>query len=41
MVYYPEGRCKCGSTWKGKERTAVKLSDMRICTSHDVIRLSN
>ena len=41
MVYYPEGRCKCGSAWKGKEGTAVKLSDMRICTSGDVISFSN
>ena len=41
MVYYPEGRCKCGSTWKGKEQTAVKLSDMRIGTSLDVISFSN
>ena len=41
MVYYPEGRCKCGSTWKGKEQTAVKQSDMRSGTSRDVMSFSN
>ena len=41
MVYYPEGRCKCGSTWKGKEQTAVKQSNMRIGTSRGVISFSN